>query len=257
MSAASSQSDVTFGIRDWFAWKPGRETRAAWRSTSAGAITSPDAQSENNPISTPPMMLRRRMSGFGQKVVGAAMMAQSTRQARYVFASRHGEFATTLRLLEDLYNRSMPSPADFSMSVHHALAGLLSIQTGNKAGHTTISAGRDTFGYGLLEAVTSVLEGPDQSTLLVSYDEPLPAMYGKFQQADEGNLPLVVVFDIVSAACAGCQFSLSIESTENAAVKEADLEIPMGQRFLDYYLSDRPNLRLGGDSQTWVFHRVT
>jgi len=206
------------------------------------------------------MMLRRRMSSFGQKIVGAALALPRAQQARYVFASRHGEFATTLRILEDQHNRTLPSPADFSLSVHHALAGLLSIQTGNKEGHTTISAARDTFGYGLLEAVAFCVEQPGQSALLVAYDEPLPELYNKLQEPDEAGLPLIVVLAIVAdgEADAGVvsRFSLEMRPPEVSTTSRDDAAIPLGQSFLDFFLSGSAETSLTGDTLTWVLRRV-
>jgi len=261
-----SAASMTFGIRDWFAWKPGFESRAEWLRR-AGIPFSPGENDvwENNTIAPLPMMLRRRINGFGQKVIGAALTIPAVQQARYIFASRHGEFATTLRILEDLHQRSGPSPADFSMSVHHALAGLLSIQTGDKAGHTTVSAGRDTFGYGMLEAAALIADQPAQSALLVSYDEPLPELYKDFQEPDEMHLPLIIALDIVAPNLAankpGAQLSLTLEPDETGAADErpgevAALDIPMGQRFLDFFLSDRAQTTLKGETMSWVLRRA-
>lgn len=256
---------LSFCIRDWFAWKPGLESRGDWLRRAGACPTDASTAWENNAIVPLPMMLRRRVSGFGQKVVGAALAMPAAREARYVFASRHGEFATTLRILENLHQRSAPSPADFSMSVHHALAGLLSIQTGDKAGHTTVSAGRDTFGYGLLEAAALVADQPAQSALLVYYDEPLPEIYGDFQESDEMHLPLVVALDIVASDLAADHPRPQLELTlvpdeelaaEQRAGKGAALDLPMGQRFLDFLLSDRPGAMLAGETMNWVLRRA-
>jgi hypothetical protein len=251
-------AELIFGIRDWFAWKPGLESRAAWIQ-AVGPVPG-EALEEKNPIALP-MMLRRRMSSFGQQVVGGALAIPAVAQSPYIFATRHGEFTTTLRILEALYQRVMPSPADFSMSVHHALAGLMSIHTGNKAGHTTISAGLDTFGYGLLEAVTTVLEGRYPAALLVSYDEPLPGPYAHFQGPEESQLPLVAILDIVEPALADRRFRLTIRPCDNeakavASEGENDMDLPMGQRFLQFFLSGQPQAELVGETMIWACHRV-
>ena len=259
MNAAMPATTLSFSVRDWFAWKPGHETRASWfMPGTEHKWQAPEGDPDwmTRPAAALPMMLRRRMSGLGQKIVGAALTLPAAKQARYVFASRHGEFATTLRILEDLHNRALPSPADFSLSVHHALAGLLSIQTGNREGHTTISAGRDTFGYGLLEAVTFCAERPGQSALLVAYDEPLPEPYAKFQEPDEAGLPLIVMLEITADAEASAGFSLEMRPPEVAATSKDGEAIPLGQCFLDFFLSDFAETSLNGDTLTWVLRRV-
>lgn len=263
-------TDVTFGIRGWFAWKPGLETKAAWLAWAGSPAPDEAAIEENNLISLP-MMLRRRMNGFGQKVVGASLATRGAEQSRYVFATRHGEFTTTLRILADLHQRTAPSPADFTMSVHHALAGLLSIKTGNKAGHTTISAGAETFAYGILEAATTILEQQPSTALLVSYDEPLPDAYGDFREEAEAELPLIVALEIVDPVVADHRITLSVEPSGTSVIAgtsessggdrlEADQRggqnIPMGQRFLDFLLSGKPQDRFAGEIMTWIWRRV-
>jgi hypothetical protein len=105
--------------------------------------------------------------------------------ARLVFASRNGEFGRTLSILDSLITGDGVSPADFTLSVHHALAGVLSIAQGNRRGHTSVAAGPDSFALGLLEATASLSEHPEEPVLLVYYDEPLPAPYSTFAGAEE------------------------------------------------------------------------
>jgi hypothetical protein len=258
--------ELVIGIRDWFAWKPGMETRAAWLRW-AGAPPADEVPSEENNPKSLPMMLRRRMNGFGQQVVGTALATGAAQQSRYIFATRHGEFTTTLRILEEIRNRAAPSPADFSMSVHHALAGLLSIHTGNKAGHTTISAGANTFGYGVLEAATTILEQQHSGALLVSYDEPLPDAYQGFGGREEEQSPFIVALDIVEPEAADHRFMLSIRPNGGTLADEFvdrqgsldvsnSLDMPMGQRFLDFFLSGRSQAELVGETLTWMWRRV-
>src|SRR5580658_10067559 len=76
-----------------------------------------------------PVLLRRRITPIGQAVLRAAWSLPGLERARFVFASRHGEFNRTLTMLEAMADDEGPSPADFSLSVHNALPGLLSIST--------------------------------------------------------------------------------------------------------------------------------
>jgi hypothetical protein len=140
-----------------------------------------------------PGLLRRRIGTVGQAALRSAWEIPTTSAPRLVFASRHGEFGRTLSILDSLITEDGVSPADFTLSVHHALAGLLSIAQSNRRGHTTVSAGPDTFGFGLLEAAASALEQPDQPVLFVYYDEPLPSPYQIFDSCDEA---MVVVLGL-------------------------------------------------------------
>jgi hypothetical protein len=189
--------------------------------------------------------------------VGVALATRAAQQSRYIFATRHGEFTTTLRILEEITNRDAPSPADFSMSVHHALAGLLSIHAGNKAGHTTISAGASTFGYGVLEAATTILEQQHSAALLVSYDEPLPDAYQGFREKEEEQLPFILALDIVAPEAADHRFMLSLRPNGDPVGVPNSSDMPMGQRFLDFFLSGRSQAELVGETLTWMWRRVS
>src|SRR5262245_46592170 len=118
---------VSFDILAWAAWAPGRETEAAWRAwagVAAGAAAAPPSQ--------PPLLLRRRVTTIGKAALRCVWGLPDSAGARLVFASRHGEFSRTLSILDALTAGEGVSPADFTLSVHHALAGLLSIATENR-----------------------------------------------------------------------------------------------------------------------------
>src|SRR5262249_4512547 len=99
-------------VHAWSAWAPGRETRADWCVWAGAADNKADT-----PIVTPiPMMLRRRASPLGQKIIGAAVGCEnSVLHARYVLASRHGEFSRMIGILRALDAGELPSPTEFSM----------------------------------------------------------------------------------------------------------------------------------------------
>ncbi|MDA8390183.1 MAG: beta-ketoacyl synthase chain length factor [Gammaproteobacteria bacterium] len=67
------------------------------------------------------------------------------------------------------------SPTLFHNSVHNAVAGYWGIATGAQTGSVSLSAFDDSFGAGLLEALTRVVAG-GEPTLYVAYDvRPPPA----------------------------------------------------------------------------------
>lgn len=126
---------------------------------------------------TVPTLLRRRVGPIGQAVLRAAWSLPGIDRARFVFASRHGEFDRTLTMLNEVADDDGPTPADFSLSVHNALGGLLSVSTGNRRGHTALAAGVDSFGFGLMEAAVCLLERPEEPVMLAFYDTGLPHGY--------------------------------------------------------------------------------
>ncbi|KAF0221456.1 MAG: hypothetical protein FD176_3165 [Rhodospirillaceae bacterium] len=139
-----------------------------------------------------PALLRRRVSPLGRKALQAAWaILPADCQPRLILASRHGEYARTFELLTSLSESAEVSPAEFSLAVHHALAGLLSIATGNRQGHSAVAAGADSFGYGLLEAACFVAEQATPA-LLFYFDEALPPIYAPISDDDGPAFPLAL-----------------------------------------------------------------
>lgn len=168
-------ANIEFNVTGWAAWSPVCSLRREWLDW-AGAPHANDEEPDSK-TSSVPLILRRRISPVGQKALHAAFGLPDVGNARYVLSSRHGEFGRTLTMLTALADKEAPSPADFSLSVHHALVGLLSIAVNNRLGHTAVAAGRESFAYGLLEAATAAAEQPQIPVILLHFDEPLPPDY--------------------------------------------------------------------------------
>ena len=180
---------LSFRVRAWAAWSPGRECPDDWLAWAAGRAAS---GGQGPAAGAMPMLLRRRVSAIGQQALRAAWGLDGVAQSRLVFASRHGEFSRTLSIIDALVRQDEVSPAEFSLSVHHALAGLLSIATGNRKGHTTVAAGPESFAHALLEAAACLAEAPDEPVTLVYYDEPLSDRFADFADEDEEHLAMAL-----------------------------------------------------------------
>ncbi len=180
---------LRFAVQGWYAWAPGIDTRNAWRDWAG---IGPVGDEPEPPVL--PMMLRRRTTPLGNRaaagVLGCGIVAS---EARYILASRHGELRRSLGILAAIGRDEVPSPAEFSMAVHHGLTGLLSIHTGNRLGHTAVAADADVFGYGLLEASACLRERPQEPVMLIYCDDELPDEYALFRDDEDAHLPLVVV----------------------------------------------------------------
>jgi hypothetical protein len=221
---------LTFCVENW----------AAWRA-------APDTTDTN--VTELPASLRRRVGSLGRHALAAAWKVMPTPAPRFVFSSRHGEYDRTLRLLESLIAEGDVSPADFSLSVHHGLAGLLSIATGNREGHTAIAAGPDSFGYGLLDAAACAAETPDVPVLLLHYDEPLPDLYRDVIRHDEPQAMAVAL----ALRAHGEGTTLSIE-TEPAT--DDRLAAGLAETFLDFLRSADREASATGGRMTWRWARV-
>lgn len=228
-------ADISFRVLDL----------AAWPAPTVPGVSRPTA-------TTVPAALRRRVTAIGREALEAAWsVLPPVGEIRMVFASRHGEYQRTLQLLSALTEEGAVSPTDFSMSVHHALAGLLSIVTGNRAGHTAVAAGLDSFGYGLLEAVTCVADDA-APVLFVYFDEPLPDIYGaSFAGGDVAPIALAL---ILAPASDNDNDRVALSMTAKAGDRPASLS--QAREFLDFLTSGRPELRLSGERHDWWCRRA-
>jgi hypothetical protein len=198
--------------------------------------------------------MQRRIGSLGQKTVSAALNCSRVGESRYVLASRHGDLGRTVGLLRSLALMEPISPTDFSMSVHHALAGVISIHTGNREGHTAIAAAADTFGFGFLEAA-SLVAAESEPAILIFCDEPLPAEYHAFEMPDEA-LPLVVVAQLEPASGDGsdCVFAPTVRDGSDDGNRIPAAQAPF--EFLRFLLSGDASAVCAGRSMDWRWSRA-
>lgn len=239
---------LPFKIRGWSAWAPGLESEGAWRAWAAGSHG--ETAEQTGPAATPvPVILRRRISPLGQAALRCAWGLPDGVKARIISASRHGEFGRTLSILETLAEGATVSPADFTLSVHHALVGLLSIAQGNHNGHTAVAAGPESFGFGFLEAVACLRERPTEPVILLYYDEPLPPPFDRFDSG--AALPLAMA---LSLSMSGDGESLAL-STEASGAAATGTDSP-GLAFLRFLLTETPGASWNGTRRQWHWRRL-
>jgi hypothetical protein len=95
---------------------------------------------------------------------------RSPTELRSVFASTHGDLAISDYMCATLVDTpTLLSPVKFHNSVHNAAGGYWTMATGTFAPYTALSGYHQTFGTGLLEALTQVA-GEQQSVLYVAFD---------------------------------------------------------------------------------------
>jgi hypothetical protein len=245
-------SELFFNLKDWRAWAPDRETPQAWQSW-AGVEAPSDMEWPDT--ETVPMMLRRRAGPLGQKAILTALGC-GAESDRYIFASRHGELARTVGILGSLADEEAPSPAEFSMSVHHAIASLLSIHTRNHLGHSAVAAGVDTFAFGFLEALAVIATEPGASVLLVYYDAPLPGAYAEIEPLDDPEQPLVLALRLSTPTADAPVYAFdqrpaaALESGRAARSDQAPLD------FLRFLLGEEHSVNSAGARMDWQWRRV-
>ena len=239
---ARRMAELTFGVAAYAAHEPANEPDVLW-SAQAGA--------DPNPARPPiPQLLRRRVSPIGQAALRVAWALPQVRHARFVFASRNGEFDRTLTMLDQLAAEDAPSPADFSLGVHNALPGLLSICARNHRGHTALAAGIDSFGFGLMEAAACLLEQPEDPVILVYYDAPLPPGYPDAAPAC-ADTTLALAIALVAPPHPSTPVAMSATPTGDTEPPEAAPVV-----FLRFLRTMAPQARATGERMIWHWRRV-
>jgi hypothetical protein len=165
-----------------------------------------------------------------------------------VFATRHGPFATTVALLEELATRSPLSPARFTHSVHNAPAGLFSIWARNPQPSSTISAGAETFACGFLEAVAMLHRSAGRQVLLVVADELAPEPFGALADRLDGAYAVAFLLGLEG----GGSLRFRVEPARGPAVSSA---WPDALEFLRWWLAGERELRLTRGARDWSWSR--
>ena len=240
---------LRFRVADWMACSAALHERQQWLAWAGGVAVGEAAAAQP----ALPAALRRRVSAIGQMMFRAVYGLQDVPPARFVFCSRHGEYRRTQALLDAVATRDEPSPAEFSLSVHNALAGLLSIARQNEAGHTAVAAGSDSFGFGLLEAAACLKSMPQEPVLLAYFDEPLPDEYAAFRGGDESGLALALL--LLPARGDGGDLTVSCEA-KRAGDPAQPPATEQARDFLRFLLSGEGERLSPGGVVRWRWRRA-
>lgn len=178
-------------IEDWRGWMPGIASQDQWQQWCASSIAPEDNRDID--VSAIPAMLRRRLSPMGRACASTLLPLLPENDATaIVFASQHGEVARTHCMLEDLAKGEPLSPTAFSLSVHNAIAGILSINKKITSNITAIAAGGNELLAALIEAGGLLNSGVYQQVLCVICDQPVPNNYQTYTQ--QPNQPFALAF---------------------------------------------------------------
>jgi len=251
VSAVGGKAGLPFRLTGWSAWTPECSSEADWLAWAGLQQPRPGVRGPAAPSDTLSRTLRRRTNPVGRCALAAASTLGHVRDARYVISTRHGEFERTVSILESLAERATPSPADFSMSVHHALAGLLSIEAKNTQGHSAISAGPESFCFGMLEAAASIVERPDQPVIYVYYDEFPGGGFADLLAERDRQLPVVVALGMAGRSTdQGEAMTVALRPRENGEPSSCH-----ARDFIRFVLAGAQQAVSDGNRMTWLWRR--
>jgi len=243
-------------VTAWAAWSPGLETREQWvHWAGAPAPLGEDGVPDARFL---PAMLRRRCSRLTRVMLHAAhecVTPEALAAMPVVFASRHGETGMTVTLLEALGRRQPLTATAFSHSVHNAPAGLFSIAVGNRRISSAVAAGEDTFPCAFVEALGVLHRAPRDPVLLVTGDEPLPAVFRPLVDEPQATYAVALVLERGGengSRSDGVPVCLRCSA---ATASDARPAWPPAVEFLRWLISGEPALSLGTGRHCWMWTR--
>lgn len=132
--------------------------------------------SENTDVSFLSPMARRKLSALDKTalcIMNECMgkLDKNDRNIKIVFASRYGELDRLKKLVAQYTQENEVSPSTFSSSVHNSTVGQFSLLNKITQSYNSVSAEKDTFGAGLIEAV---LNAKDSDVLYCYCDALTP-----------------------------------------------------------------------------------
>ena len=209
---------LDFKLSGWNAFSPGLSSIKLWSQWSNNEYDHDLLKSNEKPLlkGIPPL-LRRRFTDVGKLTIGSAMpMLEDYGQIPMVFASRHGDVDLTLSLLESIADKEPLSPTKFSLAVHNAISGLMSIARKDVSEVTAIAATNALIPNALLEAATQ-LQVHDH-VLCVICDTPLPRVYQPF--ADSCQFPYAIA--LILSKTEGVSLTLKHQLYEASSCNNQD-----------------------------------
>lgn len=235
--------DYSLAVLDWYAIAPGMSTSESWSEWAflpAGTgFTGEIAKSQRIP-----MMSARRMSPASRLAVEASLALLEKHQIdRAVFTSRHGEIERTYKILQALGQDQQVSPTDFSMSVHNTAAGWMTITGVNTMPVTSLSAGKESFQQGCIEARALLSVKGVEKVLLVDFDGMVPDAYDNVSGEE------------YSPYCVALVLALGEQFTCRQGTEQQSHLMPQSLYFLRNLLQNSDRFCIGSEIGEWQWNR--
>lgn len=232
---------VGFSVSSWSGWtvNANRPSRPFSAGSNIRSSDMPDA-------SMVPPLLRRRLNFMGRACISEMLQhLENDANLPIVFCSRHGDIERTLKVLFDLAKGEPASPMDFSLAVHNAIAGVLSIHSRVTANISSIATSAGAVVPTLLEAL-GLLSASSPKVLCIICDVALPEIYRT--PASEGDFPFVACFTVTTGT--RDEFCLAYEGPVGAeAVRDTPLD------FIDFLASDATVFQAVHNAGCWAIRK--
>lgn len=244
---------IEFSVVDWSAWAPGVTTKSDWQQWAASPFLP--AGDDTPALPEVPPMQRRRIERLGRMAIQAACWCEQPEdagQVPLVFASRHGDVARSMELLDTLRQDAPLSPTAFGLSVHNAVAALYSIARGQRGNYLALAGGQGTVEAACVEAFGLLADGADE-VRVIAYESPLPPVYAGF--ADEPDPYFAWCWRLARADRPGALLSLAWDAPPATTGLPATPVLPHSLDLLRFLIAGDEQLDVRADGQSWRWLR--
>ena len=232
---------MQFSISQWAAWAPNLTSKADWLAWADAPILP---TSEGNPeVPEIPAMQRRRMNRLSKMAYWVAQQIPNSANLPQIYCSRHGDFARTVELLQQVANDEPLSSTHFALSVHNAVGGGVSILQGNHSPISSLAAGENRIGAAMLEALNHLVEY--EQVVVVVYDDLMPDMAHYLHPPAE--VPYAFALLISRGADYQVQYSTKTQANSSA--------LPLDLQFLAFIVQQQPSLNYTINGMQWQWSK--
>ena len=231
---------ISFAISEWSGWQAAPSDDYSNESEGMTISEIPD-------VAIIPPMLRRRLNSLGRSCGSQILKHLANREIMpIVYCSQHGDIERTMRSLNELTDNQPVSPINFSLSVHNAICGILSVQTSLTSNISTIAAGQEALVPVLLESAGILLSGA-KKVLCVICDVTLPEIYQDKQSLPK--IPYAISFIISKSE----GVNLTLTQLPLHSKKQKVNQLPM--QLIKFLSSDEIELLVNHNEETWKLAR--
>lgn len=197
-----------------------------------------------------PKLMQRRLSPLAKGVFTAAQYCiAADKTSPIVFSSAHGEVNKALQMLKEIQNGDELSPTAFSLSVHNAISGLISIAYRKHQEIMVIAPGQDGIAPAFIEALGILQEYAD-SVVIVFYDEPLGDFYPSLPFALSAANSCALAIKI---ALHGDGLPLQLCSSPD--VRDDGEHAVQIVAFLNFLAAEEQFIQLGNHRHSWIWRK--
>lgn len=233
---------ISFAISEWSGWT-NVPIQGLEDSTPLTLSDSPDVQNI-------PPMLRRRLNLLGRACASEILRHCAKNDSiPLVYASRHGDIERTLSVLQELALEHAVSPMSFSLAVHNAICGVVSIHQGLTGNISTIAANEGLIPV-LIEACGLLEEGHNK-VLCILCDITTPEIYR--DQDESLEQPYACCFIVTRGN------SLRLETIPKASIQipenSCELLDHSALRFGEFLNSTNTHASLAHNNRQWMISK--